>query len=163
MSMPQATPGEPLADFLPDWSTHLRAKNRSPGTILSYLSVGRHFCDFLAANGLDARHTAVSRNMLERYFAEMNERVKPATTANHYRSLQQLFRWLVSDGELDRSPMENMSPPTVPEQPVPVLDLDELTKLLDSCRGNTFENRRDTAIRVGLLLRDPRVATRFCT
>ena len=76
----------------------------------------------------------------------MHERVAPATVAKHYRSLQQLFRWLVVDGELDRSPMETMSPPAVPEQPVPVLDLDELGQLLKSCAGNTFENRRDTAI-----------------
>ena len=76
----------------------------------------------------------------------MYQRVAPATVAKHYRSLQQLFRWLVVDGELDRSPFETMTPPTVPEQPVPVLDLEMLGKLLKSCTGNTFENRRDTAI-----------------
>ena len=42
--------------------------------------------------------------------------------------------------------MESMTPPAVPEQPVPVLDVDQLARLLDTCRGNTFENRRDTAI-----------------
>ena len=52
----------------------------------------------------------------------------------------------MDDGELDRSPMEKMSPPAVPEQPVPVLDDDELARLLETCAGNTFENRRDTAI-----------------
>jgi site-specific recombinase XerD len=142
----QAPSPEPLSDFLDDWRVHLRAKNRAAGTIESYLAVGRAFCDFLAANGLDYGHSAITRSTLERYFAEMNERVRPATTAKHYRSLQQLFRWLVSDGELDRSPMETMSPPSVPEQPVPVLDDDALAKLLASCHGNTFENRRDAAI-----------------
>ena len=42
--------------------------------------------------------------------------------------------------------METISPPAVPEQPVPVLDDDTLTRLLKACAGNTFENRRDTAI-----------------
>jgi len=147
MSNRQAPPtGEPLAGFLEDWRTHLRAKNRSRGTIESYLTVGRAFCDYLAAAGRDSAHTAIRRETVESYLAEMNDRVAPATTAKHYRSLQQLFRWLVSDGELDRSPMENMSAPAVPEQPVPVLDLDQLARLLKSCAGNTFENRRDTAI-----------------
>jgi integrase len=50
------------------------------------------------------------------------------------------------DGEIERSAMETMSPPSVPEQPVPVLDLQQLSALLASCKGNTFENRRDTAI-----------------
>jgi site-specific recombinase XerD len=139
-------PGEPLADFLDDWAVHLRAKNRSRGTIESYVTVGRAFCDWLAVSGRRDAHTAITRATLETYLAQMHERVSPATVAKHYRSLQQLFRWLVVDGELDRSPMENMSPPAVPEQPVPVLDLDQLGKLLKSCAGNTFENRRDTAI-----------------
>jgi site-specific recombinase XerD len=139
-------PGEPLADFLDDWAVHLRAKNRSRGTIESYTTVGRAFCIWLATSGRADAHTAITRSTIETYLAQMHERVSPATVAKHYRSLQQLFRWLVVDGELDRSPMETMSPPAVPEQPVPVLDLDQLGKLLKSCAGNTFENRRDTAI-----------------
>jgi integrase len=39
-----------------------------------------------------------------------------------------------------------MSPPEIPEQPVPVLDEDDLKRLLDTCAGNTFEKRRDAAI-----------------
>jgi integrase len=34
----------------------------------------------------------------------------------------------------------------VPEQPVPILSDETLAKLLVACRGDTFENRRDTAI-----------------
>ena len=72
-------------------------------------------------------------------------RVSGATAAKHYRSLQQLWRWLVEDGEI---PFTNgwMRPPTVPEQPVPILTEDDLTKLLATCKGDTFENRRDNAI-----------------
>src|SRR3954449_11595070 len=72
--------------------------------------------------------------------------VSPATVAKHYRSMQQLFRWLVEDGEIGHSPMERMRPPAVPEQPVDILTDDELRALLDAARGNTFENRRDTAM-----------------
>jgi site-specific recombinase XerD len=142
----QAPQGEPLRDFLDDWRIHLRARNRSRGTIDSYLTCGTALCDWLDAEGLDATHTGITRGVLEQYLAAMYARVSPATVAKHYRSLQQLFRWLVVDGELDRSPMETMSPPTVPEQPVPVLDDETLRKLLKACEGNTFENRRDTAI-----------------
>jgi site-specific recombinase XerD len=41
--------------------------------------------------------------------------------------------------------METTSPPSVPEQPVPIIELEQLAALLASCRGNTFENRRDQA------------------
>jgi integrase len=52
----------------------------------------------------------------------------------------------VDDGEITSSPMERMSPPTVPEQPVPVLTDAELSRLLATCDGASFENRRDEAI-----------------
>ncbi len=77
----------------------------------------------------------------------MRERgLAPATVAKHYRSLQQLFRWLTEDGEIARSPMERMSPPDVPEQPVPILDDARWRRCWPPASGNTFENRRDTAI-----------------
>ena len=60
--------------------------------------------------------------------------------------MQQLFRWLLNDGEITHSPMQRMSPPHVPEQPVPILTDETLAKLLATCRGDRFENRRDTAI-----------------
>ncbi len=143
--------GDPLRGFLDDWRIHLRAKNRSHGTIESYLTCGTALCDWLDANNYASEHTAISSRILEQYFADMHQRVAPATVAKHYRSLQQLFRWLVVDGELDRSPFETMSPPDVPEQPVPILGDEELARLLAVAAGNTFENRRDTAI-IRLLL-----------
>ena len=90
--------------------------------------------------------TGIAREHVEHYLADLTDRTAPATVAKHYRSLQQLFRWLVNDGEIPRSPIERMTPPAVPEQPVPVLDLDALRALLATCKGNTFENRRDEAI-----------------
>jgi site-specific recombinase XerD len=41
--------------------------------------------------------------------------------------------------------MERMSPPTVPEQPVPILTDEQLARLLATCKGSTFENMRDQA------------------
>ena len=66
--------------------------------------------------------------------------------AKHYRSLQQLFRWLDEDGEISGSPMARMRPPAVPEAPVPVLTDDDLAALVATAKGNTFEQRRDAAI-----------------
>lgn len=135
-----------LEPLIVDWAVHLRAKGRTPGTVNSYQRVARDFTAWLESTGRPTRAGAVRSRDIDGYLAELGERVSPATTAKHYRSLQQLFRWLVADGELDRSPMANMSPPAVPDQPVPVLTLDALGRLLDTCKGNTFENRRDTAI-----------------
>jgi site-specific recombinase XerD len=138
--------GEPLAGFLPDWRVHLRAKGRRPRTIESYLSVAESFCGYLREHNLPADVTTVRRSHIEIYLADMHERVAPATVAKAYRSLQQLFRWLVEDGELELSPMLGMSAPHIPEQPVPIIEMEDLTALLATCKGNTFEQRRDLAV-----------------
>jgi site-specific recombinase XerD len=90
--------------------------------------------------------TSITREHIEHFLADMFERVSPATVAKHYRSLQQLFRFLIDDGEITSNPMERMSPPSVPEQPVPILTDDELLRLIGVCKGQSLENRRDEAI-----------------
>ena len=42
--------------------------------------------------------------------------------------------------------MARMRPPKVPEQPVAVLTLDEQRRLLATCEGRSFEDRRDAAL-----------------
>lgn len=135
-----------LRTLLPDWRTHLRARNVAPSTIDSYQRVGHNLLDYLLAAGMPTAAGGVHREHLEAFLADMSDRLAPATVAKHYRSLQQLFRWLVDDGEIDASPMAKMRPPAVPEQPVDVFTDDELRALLAAAKGNTFENRRDTAV-----------------
>lgn len=135
-----------LATLLPDWRTHLRARNVAPSTIDSYMRVGANLLDYLHSVGMPTAASTVGRDHLEAFLAHLADRLAPATVAKHYRSLQQLFRWLVEDGEITVSPMERMRPPQVPEQPVEVFTDDELRALLKTCSGNTFENRRDTAL-----------------
>ena len=135
-----------LSALLPDWSRHLRAANLSPGTIESYMGVGASLLAYLTDHGMPTTAHGVAREHIEAYLGDMLARLAPATVAKHYRSLQQLWRWLVEDGEITVSPMARMRPPKVPEQPVPVISESDLGRLLDSCKGNTFFNRRDMAI-----------------
>jgi site-specific recombinase XerD len=135
-----------LSGLLDDWRVHLKARNVAPSTISSYLTVARAFCAFAVDRGMPTSAHGVAREHVETYLADLTERVAAATVAKHYRSLQQLFRWLVDDGEIAHSPMQRMKPPQVPEQPVPVIDTDDLHKLVEVCKGNTFENRRDMAM-----------------
>jgi site-specific recombinase XerD len=135
-----------LSTLLPDWQISLRAKGRRPRTILSYTTVAKTFNAFLVANGMPTKVSAITREHIEHFLADLFDHTKPATVAKHYRTLQQLFKFLVDDGEIPSSPMERMSPPSVPEQPVPILTDGQLARLLDVCKGTTFENTRDRAI-----------------
>lgn len=135
-----------IRTLLPDWERHLKARNRSPQTISSYLRCGLNLAEWLAAQGMPTAVTAITREHIEAFLADMLDRLSPSTTSKHYRSLQQFWKWLLDDGEITRSPMERMSPPAVPEQPVPILTDDELRRILEVAKGTDFEARRDTAI-----------------
>lgn len=144
-SEPLLGPDE-LAVLLPDWEIHLKALNRSPRTILSYVKCGTDLLAYLQAQGMPTRAPEIRREHLEAWLADLLTRTAPATVTKNYRSIQQLFRWLEDDGEITETPMKRMKAPKVPVKPVEVMTLADLEKLLASCRGNTFENRRDLAI-----------------
>jgi site-specific recombinase XerD len=90
----------------------------------------------------------IGRGDLEAFFAEMTDRatISAATGATHYRSLQQLFRYLEDTEAIDRSPFHKMRPPAVPEKPVPVLTPDDTRRLLATCKGSGFNEVRDAAM-----------------
>lgn len=60
----------------------------------------------------------VRREHVESFIEDQLTRLKPA---NRYRSLQQFFKWLADDGEIEASPMARVKPPTIPEAPPDVL------------------------------------------
>ena len=146
MQTRQAAPGD-LATLIPDFAAHLRSRNLSQQTIYSYRTSAEQFRAFLLERGMPTDVAAITREHIEAWLAQMLDAAKAAATvARHYRNLQQLWRWLVDDGEVPASPMARMRPPAVPEQPVPLIAEADLAKLVAVCKGTTFENRRDEAI-----------------
>jgi site-specific recombinase XerD len=128
------------------FARHLRAANKSPMTIKSYLEATAQFDAFLADRGMPRDVAAIHREHVESFIENQLSRLKPASAANRYRSLQQYFKWLTDEGEIRESPMARMKPPTIPETPPPVLREDEIKKLLAACSGTDFDDRRDLAI-----------------
>jgi site-specific recombinase XerD len=125
----QSYPPDDLAELLSDWARHLRGRNKAPRTIDSYLEVGRAFREYLIRVGHSTRIGDIDRRCVEDYLLDLSERahqrrpgkgISAATVARHYRSLQQLFRWLQLEEEIEQSPFTKMSPPAVPEQAVPL-------------------------------------------
>lgn len=128
--------------LLRSWTRSLRARNRAPRTIDSYLLAAKQ----LAAYAREHGHTRLDKKLIESYLADLADRRRPATVAQRYRSLQQLTKWLVEEDELDADPMARMHPPHVPEEPPDVLTAEQLRALVKTCAGKGFVERRDTAI-----------------
>lgn len=125
----------------------LRVANKSPRTIGTYTDTVRQFATYLAGVGMPTEVASISREHVESYVEWLLGRNSPATASLRYRSLQQFFKWAVGEGEIRVSPMVNMTPPAVPEEPVPVLSEAELKAMLATCSGRrSFEDVRDNAL-----------------
>jgi site-specific recombinase XerC len=135
-----------LAAMRPSWERSLLSENKSPRTVKTYLAALDELNRFLTTMGMPLLVANIRREHLEAFMADLVGRVRPATASIRYRSLQQFFKWCVSEDEIAGSPMERMRAPIVPEEPPAVLTLDQLKKLLQGCSGKSFRDRRDTAI-----------------
>jgi site-specific recombinase XerD len=124
------------------WTHSLLARNRSAQTVRSYIESARMLGEFLG--GADV--LAATTQDLERFIGHVLETRSASTAAVRYRSLQQLYRWAVKDGQIDTSPMASMETPKVPEKPVPVVSTEELRLLLRACEGREFPELRDMAL-----------------
>lgn len=136
-----------IEDAAASFQRHLRAANKAPRTIRGYLDAVTRFGQYVADVGMPCDVTAIRREHVESWIVAMQDAGhRPASVANRYRSLRVFMNWLVSEEEITRSPMEKMSSPTIPEIPVPLLPVEDVDRLLATCAGTTFDQRRDLAL-----------------
>jgi site-specific recombinase XerD len=135
-----------LRPLVVSWLRHLRAANLAPKTITTYEQSAESLARFLEGQGMPTEVAKITRDYLEAYIEDQLARWKPTTASVRFRALQQLFRWMVEEGEITESPMARMRPPKLPEEPPRVLTDTELRALLATCSGKAIEDRRDTAL-----------------
>lgn len=130
----------------------LRAENKSPRTIETYLEAVGLLDAWLRENGHSTKAGDIRREHVNAFIGDLLAKGnKPGTASNRFRSLKTFFRWAAEEEEIEHSPMAIMKPPRVPDTPVPVLSDDAIHKLLKACEGKDLAARRDTAI-IRLLL-----------
>ncbi len=134
-----------LASLRDSFALHLDA-TRSSKTTKIYLSALDALIRHLDAHGMPTAARSVKREHVESYIAARRATVKPTTLSVEFRALQQFWRWALEEEEIDRSPMERMKAPRVPDSPVPVVPVEDFKKLLKTTEGREFTDRRDAAI-----------------
>lgn len=142
--MPDVPVG-PLAALFLSWELGLRARNLSPNTIKNYSDGVGQLDRFLADEGITAI-ADVRREHVERWLTALQGDRLPSTLSLRFTTARLFLDWCVDEEELAKSPMAGMKPPTVPETPVDVPELDELRRILKSCDGRDFRSRRDAAV-----------------
>lgn len=137
--------------LLRSWDRSLRSANKSVRTQELYAGAGRALIAHLAGTGGPTAPGQLRRAHLEEFFIGYALTHKPSTVSLVFRSLQQFMKYLASEEEIERSPMEHMARPIVPEQLTVVVTDADLTLLLKACAGKDFMALRDTAL-IRLLL-----------
>jgi site-specific recombinase XerD len=128
------------------WEISLRAANKSPRTIEGYTASVARFVAFQQEHGRTTLVAQITREHVELWLADLHTGHMPSTVQTHYKGLRVFFGFCVEEDEIELSPMRNIKPPAIPENPPRVLALDELRRLVGACKGKRFEDLRDTAI-----------------
>jgi site-specific recombinase XerD len=129
------------------WRRALVAADRSPATVRVYTFLLDQLRAYLAEQGMPTNVASITREHLQEYLTHiLTAGKKPATVALVVKVAKQFFGWCVEEGEIAASPAERLKTPNVPDPVTPVLNDDQLRRLLKTAEGKDFTSRRDTAI-----------------
>jgi site-specific recombinase XerD len=134
----------------------LTAANLSPGTVTTYAGALHLFGRYLRAMGMPTDPGAITREHVETYISDLlrgegtprGRPYAPASAELQRQALHSFFGWLVELHEIPEidNPMRFVRRVRVPISPPPVLSMEQLRALLGTCKGHTFNERRDLAI-----------------
>jgi site-specific recombinase XerD len=144
MARPASDP-DTLRSLRDSYALHLSA-TRAEKTGRIYLAALDSLVAHLEAHHLPTGAGAIRREHVESYLAARRGLVKPTTLSLEFRALQQFWKWALDEGEAERSPMERLPTPRVPEAPVAVVSIEDFRRLLKAAAGRELADRRATAI-----------------
>jgi len=133
-----------LADLMPSWQLTMRAENKSPRTITTYTAGVESFLGWCERTGTPAELT---KPTVQGWIADLLGGGAQATTATTWLGgVKRFAAWLAEEGELPANPIERLSPPKIDTKITEPLTDDELARLIKTCQGKSFVDRRDEAI-----------------
>lgn len=133
----------PLAE---SWVRSLRADGKSVRTIENYTAAVRALTDWATENDQPIDPAEQTADTIRRFIAAELDESARASVVLRFRCLQQWFRWLVDEDEIDESPMARLRAPKLEEKVTPVLSEENLRNLLAVTSGRDWLDRRDHAI-----------------
>ncbi len=104
------------------------------------------------ANTVNLPLEQVDTFTLRRYLLQRQQQGLSAHTVHaDYRALRAFFRWCVQEELLDHDPMQRVQAPKTDVVCKPILEPQQVQKLLDACKGNDWLRKRDRALLLVLL------------
>lgn len=141
---------ESWAVLLRDWDRSLRAGNHPETTRYNYVLAASQLAAYLGQGMPEAGGAcdpaSVDGRQVVAFQASVVESCSAGTGLNKYKALQQFFRWLVAEGEVERSPMSEVPKPKAVQELVEVLSDEQTRRILDVCQGQGFVQLRGQAL-----------------
>ena len=136
-----------LEVYADSWRVALEAEGRPHTTRRVYLLAVRKLDEYLASRGMPTGLSAITAEHVREWQRELLSRCAPGSVRLYHAALRAFFNWAVREGEVKASPLATVKPPSLPETPVRVLTLEELTALVAICeKDDSFAGRRDAAL-----------------
>jgi site-specific recombinase XerD len=117
----------------------------SPATLRSYACHLKPFIEYATAHR--TRLLDVTSRDLKDFIALQQEKnLSPVTINDHIRSFRHLFRWMVSEGWIEKDPSAQIKKLKEPKREKSVLRPEDVTRMLSACPARTFQGLRNRAM-----------------
>jgi site-specific recombinase XerD len=138
---------EGLEDWWADFARSLRRRNRSDATAGMYRVSFVRFWRWAADVGLEPDPAVVTTADVNAFVDKLVAAGLSSTTISIlWRNLRPFFSWWAKE-TASPNPFVGADVPTVSDdKPPPVIPLDDVRQLLQTCAGKSFTDQRDTAI-----------------
>ena len=135
------------------WELSLRADGYSDNTIKAYRQAVAQLARWLANSDNLSQFGPLdlTRDLVRGWLAHLRQTGSAATAQTYFAGLRHYCRWLLAEGETTTDPTLGIRTPKPGDPGTPILGADELKRLLGTCSGPGFVNRRDRAIMLVLL------------
>jgi integrase len=142
---------ERLADWWADFARSLRRRGRTDTTIAVYERVFRRFWRWSITNKRGDKPEDIDYRTINDWTTSLqDDGLAPNSVVTSWRNLRPFFSWWAKEVGDDHVPAPNpftsADTPSAPTTLIPIVSLEDLRKLIATCDGKSFEDRRDNAV-----------------
>ncbi|MBA7590797.1 Tyrosine recombinase XerC [subsurface metagenome] len=122
-----------------------RVDGLSPATLKNYQYQLGRFASFCLKSKIGAR-APIDAQQIRLFFLKLRETNSPISVGDYYKSIKRFFNWLVDEGLIEKSPMQNIKPPRKEERLIRPFSQQDIDNLLLLVSSNRFVDLRNKAI-----------------
>jgi len=145
-------PRSELATDIDAFLVDREARGLSPRTVSWYAEKLGILRAYLADNGV-TEVLSITPDLLRRFLLHLAESHNAGGVHGCYRAMRAFLRWYANENEPQGwvNPIAKVPGPRVPNEVLAPVDLNDLRKMIDTCKRRTFTGDRDRALFLFLL------------